>query len=150
MVNNPKRKPGKVKAKLPLNTDIKALIYLSNDKNPEVVTIKKYADDFFNHNGRSYKIDFEDVMFFKKSKLLWGSSIYLFYHYDNDQPLRVDDKLRSVSNKRIPNTVIYTALQSDAIRKAHDMKKDGLLDGNMTYIMIAGAIMVALYFMFGG
>jgi len=149
-MNNPKRRKKSLKTKLPLNTEINALIYFSNDKAPEVVNIKKYAEDFFHHKGRSYKIDFQDVMYFKRKKLLFGSILYLFYHYDNDQPLKIDDKLRSVTTKRVPNSVIYTALKSDAIRKANDIKNDGFLADNMTIIMVLGAIAVAMYFMFGG
>ena len=148
MVNNPKRKPTN-KIRLPINTKIKALIYYSNDKAPEEITIKKYAEDFFNHKGRSYKIDFQQIMFFKRKKLLFGSDLYLFYHYDNDQPLQISDELRSVTNKRIPNSVIFTALQSDAIKKAHDIKNGGFLEDNMVVIMVLGAVVVALFFMFG-
>jgi len=152
MVKNPKRKETKnsVITKLPSNSEIKALIFHSNDKNPQEVTIKKYSDDFFNHKGRSYKIDFQDVMFFKRSKLLWGSVVYLFYHYDNDQPLKIDEGLRSISQKRVPNSVIHTALMSDAIRKANDIKNNDFLADNMMYIIIGGAVLFAMFFMFGG
>jgi len=139
-----------LKTKLPINTEIRALIFISNDKEPEVVTIKKYAKDFFNHKGRSYKIDFEDVMYFKRKKLLWGGILYLFYYYDNDQPLRVCDTLKAISQKRIPNDVIFTALQSDAIKKANDIKNGGFIEDNLKMIMILGGVAVALYFMFGG
>jgi len=139
-----------LKTKLPLNTEIKALIFVSNDKEPEVVTIKKYAEDFFNYKGRSYKIDFEKVMFFKRKKLLFGSVLYLFYHYDNLEPLCISDELRSIENKKIPNTIIHTALMSDAIKKANDIKNGGLFEDNLKYILIAGAVIIALYFMFGG
>lgn len=139
-----------LKTKLPINTEIRALIFISNDKEPEVVTIKKYAAEFFNHKGRSYKIDFEDVMYFKRKKLLWGGILYLFYYYDNDQPLRVCDTLKAISQKRIPNDVIFTALQSDAIKKANDIKNGGFIEDNLKMIMILGAVAVALYFMFGG
>jgi len=149
--NNPKRKTNKVnKIKLPFNTEIKALIYNNNYKEPDCVTIKKYIVDFFHHKGRSYKIDFQDVMFFKRKKLLFGGILYLFYHYDNDQPLRVDDELRAISQKRIPNEVIYTALKSDAIKKANDIKSGGFIEENLTLIMVLGAVAIAVYFMFGG
>jgi len=149
--NNPKRRENKkTNIKLPLNSVIKALIFHSNDKNPQEVKITKYSDDFFNYKGRSYKLDFQDVMFFKRKKLLFGSDYYLFYHYDNDQPLKIDEKLRSISQKRIPNSVIYTALRSDAIRKANDIKDNDFLTENMTYIMVLGGVILVLYFMFGG
>jgi len=138
------------RTKLPYKTDIKALIYTSNEKEPEVVTIKKYHDDFFYHNNRAYKIDFENVMFFKRKKLLFGGILYLFYHYDNDQPLQLSEDMRSLATKRIPNGVLYTALKSDAIRKANDIKQSGFLEDNLMYIVIGATIIGVLYFMFGG
>jgi len=152
MVNNPKRKPKNkgVTTKLPLNSEIRALIFHNNDKNPKEVKIKKYSDDFFNSDGRSYLIDFDDTMFFKRNKLLWGSILYLFYYYDNDRPLRVDEKLRNINDKRIPNSVIYTALQSDAIKKAHDINKNNFIQDNLTMLLVVGGIAIVLYFMFGG
>ena len=137
--------------KLPLNTEIKALIFTSRSKNPDVVSIKNYTDDYFNFKNRSYYIDFDDVMYFKRKKLLFGSVIYLFYHYDNDQPLQIDNRLKSVNTKRIPNGIIYTALKSDAIRKANDIKNNSLFDSNMIYYLIAGGVLIfVLFSMFGG
>jgi len=152
MVNNPKRKETKnsFKTKLPSNSEIKALIFHSNDKNPKEVKIKNYSDDFFNYKGRSYTIDFEGVMFFKRKKLFWGSIVYLFYHYDNDQPLKIDESMRSINQKRIPNSVIHTALVSEAIKKANDIKNNDFLQDNLLYIIIGGAIMIGAFFMFGG
>lgn len=147
---NPKRKTTKKGIKLPVNTEIRALIFVSNDKEPDVVTIKKYTNEYFHYKNKSYHIDFENVIFFKRRKLLFGSILYLFYHYNNDRPLCLSEDMNALSQKRLPNEVIYTALKSDAIKKAHDIKDGGFLQDNMMYIMIAGAIIVALYFMFGG
>ncbi|MFW6272660.1 MAG: hypothetical protein ACOC2U_02630 [bacterium] len=136
--------------KLPIRTDIKALIYTSKNKHPDEVKIKNYCDDFFSHKNRSYSINFENVMFFKVKKLLFGSTIYLFYHYDNDQPLAISDKLRSLETKRIPNSVLHTALSTDAIKKANDIKSGGLFEDNMVIIGAIIAVGVAMFFIFGG
>lgn len=138
------------RTKLPYKTEIQALIYTSNEKQPDVVTIKKYHDDFFYHKNKAYKIDFENVIFFKRKKLFWGGILYLFYHYDNDQPLQLNEEMRSLATKRIPNSVLYTALKSDAIRKANDIKSGGFIDDNLMYIVIGATIIGVLYFMFGG
>lgn len=135
---------------LPKNSSVKALIYQSNSLNPKEVSIKNKHEDFFYYKNKAYYITFDDVMYFKKPKLLWGYNLYLFYYHDNYKPLRVDEKLSSISQKNISNTVLHTALKSKAIEKANDIKSGLSLGDDFMYIGIGIAVLVFMFMMFGG
>jgi len=137
------------KVKLPYKSSVKALIFYSNHKQPEVVTVKDISEDFFTHKNKAYYIDFEDVMSFKSNNFLFGANYYLFYHYNSEQPLRIDEKLNNLSQKRLPNSIINTALKTKAIEKAHDIKNKEI-DNIYLYGGIGIAVIIAMFFMFGG
>ena len=138
------------KRKLPVKSKVKALIYYSNEIQPEQVEIKDFNENFFTYKNRAYNIDFQDVMFFKKPNLIWGNTYYLFYFYDNYRPLRIDESLSHISQKMVNNSVINSALKTKAIEKANDIKKGFELNDTMIYLIIGGGILLVLFFIFGG
>ena len=154
MSKNERGKPKKKLIELPTKSKVKALIFYSNNFNPKECNITDLSEEYFLHNNRAYYIDFSNVMFFKNKTLFnlifGGNTYYLFYYYKNDKPLKIDESLSCISQKRIDNSIIATALKSKAIQNANDIKKGFDLGDNIIYIIIGGAILFFIFYMFGG
>ena len=151
MVKNPKNKKDKKKNdNVHKLNKIYAIIYYDNNKHPDIIDITKYTD-YFHHKNRTYFILYDEVMKLKLKRWFVKNEMYLFYFYDNQNPITITPDL-SLSTKIIPNKMIHTIIKSDALSKVEKARNTFDLS-NVDPRMLIGlgvVLVVAYYFLSGG
>jgi len=145
------KNPKKSKDNKPKLNNVYAVIFYSNNKNPDLININNYKE-CFHHNNRTYFITYDDVMTMKVHRYLVRHDFYLFYFYDNQKPIRINENELKLSTKEIPNKTIHTIMMSEALSKVEKSNNMFSLD-NIDIKVVIGigvAIVIAWYFLSGG
>lgn len=137
----------------PKLNNVYAVIFSSNNKNPEIVNINNYVD-FFHHNNSTYFISYDDVMTMKVKRWLVRHDFYIFYFYDNPNPIRISENLsvKNLSIKVLPSKTVNTIIKTEALKKVESSSnKFNLENIKPEYVIgIMIVIGVIIYLLMGG
>lgn len=154
----------KEKVSKPSNFKVKALIYDKNNKQPDTVDITGKKDNF-NYKGCSYILRYDEIMTLKVKKL-FSTDYYMFYYYDNPNPIQISPANLSSSNTNnkdingnplstnvIDTTSLNTILTSNVMNKVEKGGADplgALMENPKLLIAIGVTIAIMIYIAQGG
>ena len=141
------------KVKTPKLNNVYAVIFSSNNKNPAIVNINNYVD-FFHHNNSTYFISYDDVMTMKVNRWVVRNDFYIFYFYDNPNPIRISENLsiKNLNVKVLPAKTVNTIIKTEALKKVESSNNNSIIENIKPEYIIGLVIVIGIiiYLLMGG